>query len=273
MPRAVHRLQRQDLVIATLGDEHVLAEFLPMPGGSPQAAIEQLRTLDLEIARGVEPHPQVILDDAEQPPALWMPKDAADRFLADVEEVEFAAEPAVVAAFRFFELKEVLVELLLTCPGGAVDALQLDVSRVAAPIRARDVRQLECLAEVTGRGQMRADAEIEELALPVEADLLTLRDFTDVFGLIRLADAVEEGDRSIAVPDLAGDLLVAAHDVTHPRLDLLEILGCERLGAGEIVIEPGLRRRPEGDLGIGIQFLYRLGHDMGRIVPQNLEPF
>ena len=80
-------------------------------------------------------------------------------------------------------------------------------------------------------------------------------------------------DRRVAVPDLAGDLLVAPHDLAHPRLDLGEILGGERLGAREIVIEPGLGRRPEGDLGLGIELLDRLGHHMGRVVAQDLEPF
>ena len=63
------------------------------------------------------------------------------------------------------------------------------------------------------------------------------------------------------------------HDLAHARLDLLEIFGRERLGAREIVVEAGFGRRPEGDLGIGIEFLDRLGHDMGRVVAQDLEPF
>src|SRR5439155_8187372 len=100
MPRTAHRFQRQHLVVAALGDEHVLAEFLPVPGGFPQSAIEQLRAFDLEIPCLVEPHAQVILDDAEQRPALRMPEDAAYRLLADVEKVELAAEPAMVAALR-----------------------------------------------------------------------------------------------------------------------------------------------------------------------------
>src|SRR5260370_13401621 len=273
MPRAVHRLQRQDLVVAALRDEHVLAEFLPVPGGFPQAAIEQLRAFDLEIPGGVEPHAQVVLDDAEQPPALGRPEAAAAGPLADVEEVELAAQPAMIAALRFFEPKEVLVEFFLARKGSAVDALQLGVFWVAAPIRAGDIHQLEALAEITGRGQMRADAEIDEIALPVEADLLTLRDFTDIFGLVRLADTVEEGDRGVAVPDLPRDLLVPPHDVAYSRLDPLQVFGGERLGTREIVIEPTFGRRPEGHLGIGIQFLDRLGHDMGRIVAQNLKPF
>ena len=78
--------------------------------------------------------------------------------------------------------------------------------------------------------------------------------------------------RRVAVPDLAGDLLVAPDDLAHPRFDPCEILGRERLGPGEIVIEPGLGRRPEGDLGLGIKLLDRLGHDMGGVVAQDLEP-
>src|SRR5689334_18788866 len=181
MARAVHRLDREYPLVAAFGNEHVLSEVLPMAGGFPQAAIEEQRPPHLLIAGRVEPAAHVSFDCPVKGPALRMPKYAADRLLAEVEEVEFAAEPAMVTALRLLELKEVLVELLLAGKGSAVDPLQLCISRVAAPIRARDVHQLECLAEVTGRRQMRADAEIDEITLPVEADLLALRDFTDIF--------------------------------------------------------------------------------------------
>ena len=118
---------------------------------------------------------------------------------------------------------------------------------------------------------MRPDAEVDEIALAVEADLLVRRDLGDPFGLVALADAIEEGDRLVALPDLAGDRLVALDDVAHPRLDLLEVLGGERRVAGEVVIEAGLGRRAEGDLGLRIQFLDRLGHHMGGVVAQDFE--
>ncbi len=129
-----------------------------------------------------------------------------------MKQVELAAEPAMVAAFGLLEPEEVLVELLLARPGGAVDALQLRVARVAAPIGAGHVHQLERLAEMPGRGQMRPDAQIDEAALAVEADLLVRRDLADIFGLVALADASEEGDRGVALPDLAADLFVATYD-------------------------------------------------------------
>src|SRR5260370_10942541 len=123
MARAVHRLSRKHAVVASFGDEHVLSKVLPMTGGFPQAAIEEQRPAHLLIAGRVEPPAHVSLDGPIEGPALGMPEDAADRLLAGVEQVELAAEPAMVAALRLLELKEVLVEILLARKGGAVYAL------------------------------------------------------------------------------------------------------------------------------------------------------
>ena len=232
-----------------------------MAGGFPQAAVEQQRSSDFEIAGRVEPAAHIVFDDAIELPALGMPEDAADRLLLHMEQVELAAEPAVVAPLGLLETEEILVELLLARPGGAVDALQLSVVRVAAPIGSGHIHQLEGLPEPPRRGQMRPDAQIDEVALAVEADLLLGRDLADIFRLVAFADAVEEGDRLVALPHLAGDRLVAAYDVAHALLD-----------AREIVVEAGFGRRAEGNLGLGVQFLDRLGHDMSGVVAQDLDP-
>src|SRR5205085_12497539 len=113
MARAIHRLDREHPLVAALGDEHVLAEILPMPGGFPQAAVEQQRPLDFEIAGRVEPAAHVILDDAEQLPALGMPEHAADRLFLHMEQVELAPELAMVAALGFLEPEQILVKLFL----------------------------------------------------------------------------------------------------------------------------------------------------------------
>src|SRR5260221_14431256 len=172
-----------------------------MAGGFRQAAVQKHRPALVRIAGRSEPAAHVRFDCPVGGPPLRVPKNAADRLLTQMEGVELAAEPAVIAALRLFELKEVLIELLLAPKRSAVDALQLGVFRVAAPIGAGDVHQFEGLAEVTGRGQMRSDAEIDEIALPIEADHLTFRDLADILGLVGLADAVEETDRGVAVPD------------------------------------------------------------------------
>src|SRR6267142_248396 len=179
----------------------------------------------------------------------------------------------MVTAFGFFEPKEVLVEILLVGPGSAVDALQLGVAGIAAPIGARYTHQLECLAEIAGRREMRSDAQINKPALPIEADLLTGRDFADIFRLVAFPDAAKKRDRGVAVPDLARNRLVTPHDLAHTGFDPFEVFRRERLGSGEIVIEPRLSRRAKGDLGIGIELLDRLGHHMGGIVAKDLESF
>src|ERR1700730_2587972 len=139
----------------------------------------------------------------------------------------------MVATLGFFEPEEVLVEILLVGPGGAVDALQLGVPGIAAPIGARYTHQLESLAEIAGRRQMRPGTQIDKPALPIQADLLAGRNFAHIFRLIAFADLAKKGDRRATLPDLARNRLVAADDLAHPRLYSLEVFRRERLGTGE----------------------------------------
>src|SRR5436305_12064180 len=270
MAGTVHRLQRENFLVPALSNEHVLAEILPVPGRLPQRAVEQLRPLDLLVTGRVEPPAHIVLDDPKQLPALGMPEDAADRLFLQVEQVELAAEAAMVAAFGLFEPEQVLVKLLLVRPSRAVDPLQLRLIRVAAPIGAGNIHQLEGLPEPPGRGEMRPDTEIDEIALPIEADLLLGRDLADVFGLITFADAVEEGDGLVAIPHFTVDRLVAPHDVAHALLDALEPAGRERRRPRAVVIKPGLGRRASGNVRSAIQPLGPPGHQPARVEAQDL---
>src|SRR3546814_7757314 len=103
-----------------------------------------------------------------------------------MEEVHLAAEAPVVALFSLLQHGEVGLELLLVLPAGAVDALELRVARVAAPVGAGDLHQLERMPELAGRRQVRADAEVEPVALAVGRDVLALRQRLDFMGLVRL---------------------------------------------------------------------------------------
>ena len=104
--------------------------------------------------------------------ALGMPEDEAGAgdFL-DGEEVELLAEDAVVARLDLFELLEVGVEIFGVEEGGAVDALQLLVVLVAEPVGAGDGGDLEGL-DAAGGGDVRAAAEVGEVAVAVEGDLV-----------------------------------------------------------------------------------------------------
>src|SRR5690606_23642236 len=107
---AVHGLQREDAILGLRG-EHVLAELLPMAGGLPQRAIDELRRPNLDIARSLEPRAEVAFQGAVERPALRVPEDAADRLFLLMEQVHLAAEPAMVTLLRFLELAEILLEL------------------------------------------------------------------------------------------------------------------------------------------------------------------
>ena len=92
-----------------------------------------------------------------------------------------------------------------------------------------------------------------------------------ICGLVVLADVREVPDRVVAVPHLAHDRLVAGDDLAHLGFDLLEIVGRERLVAREVVVEAVFDGRTDGDLRAGIERLHRLGHDMRRIVADQLQ--
>src|SRR6185437_6212272 len=102
-----------------------------------------------------------------------------------------AADAAVVALLLLLEPHEVRVEFLGIAPGGAVDALELRVLGVAAPIRAGDLGQPEGVADLAGRLEMRSAAQVVPVAMPVDRHVLARRDALDQLGLVALAHAPE----------------------------------------------------------------------------------
>src|SRR6266511_3046780 len=102
-----------------------------------------------------------------------------------MEEIELDAEPAVVTLARLLEQLEMLVQVLLRVEGRPVDPGELLVLLVAAPVRAGERGQLQRLDRLRAL-QVRAAAEVREVALGVEADL-SFRG-VDEFQLVRLVD-------------------------------------------------------------------------------------
>ena len=192
---------------------------LHVAGRDPQLGIHELRRVDLDIARRELAAADVVLERLEQRPALRVPEHRAGRLLLEMEQVHLAAEPAMVALLRLLELLEIGVELLLLGEGGAVDAGEHRVLGVAAPIGARHLHQLEGVADLAGRGHVRAAAEIEPVALLVDLDLLVLRDGVDQLDLEHLALVAEHALRLVARPHLLGERFVARDDLAHLLLD------------------------------------------------------
>ena len=266
---AVHRLQRV-FALLRLGREHVLAVVLPVPGLLPQALVEQLRAFDLLVAGVAIDGAHVLLDLLPERPALRMPEHDTGRDVVDVEQVELAAEPAMVALLGFLEHAQVLLQLVLGRPRGAVDALEHLVAMVAAPIGAGHLHQLEVL-EPARRRHVRPAAEILEGTLAIERDFLAGRNAADDLGLVGLADALEMRDRFIARQDTTPDLLVLLGELGHLRFDRDQILRRERTLVREVVEEAVLDDRADRDLRIGKQLLHRIGEQVCRRMADHVE--
>ena len=72
-----------------------------------------------------------------------MPENRAWRIVAEVEEIEFSTDLAMIALLSFLELGEVLIQLLFIAPRGAIDSLQGLVVGIAAPVGTGQLHQLK----------------------------------------------------------------------------------------------------------------------------------
>ena len=183
-----------------------------------------------------------------------------------VEEVELRAETAMVAGAGLLEPLEVRVEVGLRVEGGPVDARELRVLLVAAPVRAGEPRELQRL-DRRGVLEVRAAAEIREVPLRVERDRAVglLRELD----LVRLVLGLEARDRvqergllarpRAALRDLTPDLL----------LDRGEVVLGDRLGELEVVVEAVGDRRPDRDLHARVEAEDGLGEQVRARVPEH----
>ncbi len=205
------------------------------------------------------------------PPGVPEDQPAA-AVLLDGEQVELLAEPAVIALLRLLQLLQVALEGLAVRPGGAIDALQHLVAGVAPPVGPGDLGELEG-AQLAGGGHVGTPAEVDEIALPVDRDLLVGRDLADDRGLVVFPLIAEKLDGGVPVPHLPAHRLVALGDLGHLGLDGLQILRGEGPPIGEIVVEAVLDDRADGDLGLGEQLFHRLRQQVGGGVPNHFQTF
>ena len=181
-----------------------------------------------------------------------------------MEEIELRADSPVVACPRELDPLEVRVEIRLRVEGGAVDARELPVRRVAAPVRAGEAGQLQRLDRLRIL-QVRAAAEIGELALRIERDVAL--GGVDELDLVRVVG--EELARFVA-RDLTALPAAAFLQLTPDLLlDPLEILLPDRLGEVEVVVEAVLDRRADRELHARIEMRDGLGQQMRRRVAQH----
>jgi hypothetical protein len=188
--------------------------------------------------------------------------------LVEVDEVEVATEPAVVAALRLLDPRQVVLEILRVEERRAVHARQLRLRLVPAPVGAGEGKQLHG-PDRRRVLEVRPAAEVDEVALLVDGDVAVGR--VHELDLVRLACLLEVGARLVpaglpalpgaALGDLAADLLLQA----------LERLLGHRLRELEVVVEPVLDRRADRHLRPGVQASRGLGEQVRGRMAEHVE--
>ena len=243
-----------------------------LPRSLPQTAVHNLRGVDLDIAVAGLLAAHVILQRGVNLPAVRVPEHLPRGLFLHVKEVHLAAQTAVVALGGLFQHRQMGLQIIAVAEGHAIDALQLLVAAVTAPIGARHAHQLEGIGgHLACVLKMRAAAQILPIAVPIHADFLIRRNGLDQFHLERLLGGLVMRDCAVAVPDLGAHRLAGVDDRAHPRLDRAQILGGEGFGAVKVVIPAVLDDRADGDLHVGPKFLHRTGHDMRQIVAHQFQ--
>ena len=107
---------------------------------------------------------QLLADDR----SVWLPKNQtlSDHFI-DVEQPEILPNVPMVSFFRFLQTFEVLLQFVLCCEGGPVDALELLVFGISSMVRTCDLEELESF-DLLGVGDVRSCAKIGKFPIPVE---------------------------------------------------------------------------------------------------------
>ena len=119
---------------------------------------------------------------------------------------------------------------------------------------------------------MRAHAHVDVLALLVEGDAGVLGKVADVLDLVLLAALLHEGDGLGARKLEDGELEVLLHDLLHLRLDGREVLLGDLLALGEVdvIVEAVVGGGAVGEVGLGVQALDSLRHDVGGAVTDDV---
>src|SRR5438093_8372167 len=230
----------------------------------------------------MEPSPPVLELFADDREVGEPEHETRAELLVDAEELELFPEDAMVAPLDLLKSLQVVVELLLIGPDRAVDALQLRVALVAAPVRARDRQELE-RPDLARRRDVRSLAEVDEPIVlvgahatvldlvvaifvgPVLGELLDLVDFVVLFLVAEEFQRLGHGHLAV----LEGR--VALHDLLHLRFDLAEVVGCERARQIEVVVEAVGHRRAEPELGPRKELENGACHHVRGRMPQRVE--
>ena len=265
--RAVHGLDGVVLAVDD-GGVHVLLVVVPVTRALPQAAVEDHRGRNFDIAVALMHLAPIVDQRVLEHHALRQEEREAGALLSQHEEPKLLAELAVVALLGLFDSGKILVELLFFREGHAVDSLERLAVGVAAPVGRVAGRQLDGVAlDAAGRVEVRAGAEIGKLALRVERDVRVKRKIVDELDLVGLVLLFHILDGFLARQLKALKLQLFLADLAHLRLELFHDLRRKGKRRVEVIIEAVVDRRADGQLDLRMQPLDGLRQNVRTGVP------
>ena len=195
--------------------------------------------------------------------AVGQEEREAGGLVAHHKEVHLAADLTVVALLGLLQHVHVLVELFLGGKGDAVDAGEHLVVLVALPVGARDTGELKGLQSL-GVADVGADAHVDVIALLVEGNVGVVVQVADVLDLVLLAALLHKGDGFGTGLLVHGELEVLLDDLFHLGLDRGEVVlaDLDALGQVDVVVKTVVGRGAVGKVGLGVQALDGLRHDV-----------
>ncbi len=252
--RAVHGLEAIGLVVNGRGVD-ILLVVVPVAGFLPQMLVEH----DGRAAFHITVFPVQLAPEAfqfvAQHHALGEEEGEARAFVENVEQVQLAAQLAVIALFGLFQTLHIGVQLFAAYKRRAVNALEHLVFFIAAPIRAGDGHAFEGL-DAAGGGQVRPGAQVGKAFLFIEGNDAVFGKVVDQFHLIGFVFHELQG--FLAGQLKAFEFGIFLDDARHFLFHVLEELGRGGLVHIKIVVKTVVDGRADGQLRLGAKRLHGL---------------
>ncbi len=107
--------------------------------------------------------------------------------------------------------------------------------------------------------------------MPIHAQWLVTGDGVNQLDFERLVCVFVMFNGAGTVPYFCANFVAQVDDFLHLLLNRAEVFGRERFGAVKVIIPAVFDHRADGDFYIGPQLLHGAGHDVGKVMPDQLK--
>ena len=179
----------------------------------------------------------------------------------------------MIAFFGFFNARDVGFEIVFVCPCCAVDALQLLVVAIAAPVCARHFGELEIFEE-TGVGNVRPAAHIHIFLVVIHAhggDVVC--HVVNQAQFVVFAALFKDFNHFGARRHFFDDIVVLVNQLFHARFNGGDVFGRERFFAENVVVKAVFDHRADDHFYAGEQLFHRMPNQVRTRVADDFYAF